>query len=177
MSAELTSVCHMTFHDKYLQPLPAFELGGRHIKPYHITIAAGAVLAPEVVEAAYAMTARLLSPPDGEMPAASWIVLREGRGPMYLCVYDWVWGNTVQVRTAAAAEPFVGCPDDDPAHFVETNRPFAGCVWELATLEHERAAWVRHMLAPHEPDLAAYLADRMPAAGVGLPRLPAGPHS
>jgi hypothetical protein len=43
-----------------------------------------------------------------------------------------------------------------------------GCVWELAVLEHERAAWVRHMLTPAEPDLAAYLADRPADGPVGL---------
>ena len=61
--------------------------------------------------------------------------------------------------SAAAGEPYLGCPDDDPAHFVPNARILAGCVWELTVLEHERAAWVEHMLVPDEPDLDAYLAD------------------
>jgi hypothetical protein len=39
---------------------------------------------------------------------------------------------------------------------------------ELAPFEHERAAWVRHMLAAEPPDLAAYLRDTFrdgPAGG------------
>ena len=157
----------MPFHDKYVHALPELDLAGRHVKPYHITLEPDGVLAAEIVGAAYAMAADLATAPDDEMPPASWLVLHEGRSAMYLCVYDWVWGNSIRVRTAAAGEPFVGCPDDDLTHFVETNQPFAGCVWELATMEHERAAWVRHMLVPEEPDLESYLADRVPDGPVG----------
>jgi hypothetical protein len=39
--------------------------------------------------------------------------------------------------------------------------PAIACVWELAVLDHERRAWVRHVLArPHGPDAGAYLRDR-----------------
>jgi len=160
----------MPFADKFVHFQPVFELAGRHIKPYHITREPDGVLAPAIVDAAYAMAENLLTPPDHEMPPASWLVLHEGKKPMYLNVYDWVWGNAVEVRTAAAAEPYCGCPDDDPTHFVVNTRVFAGCVWELALLEHERAAWVRHMLAPERPALEAYLSDGAPDGPVGTGR-------
>ncbi len=38
-----------------------------------------------------------------------------------------------------------------------------------APLEHERSAWVRHILQPDEPDLAAYLADQRPPGPAGNP--------
>lgn len=101
------------------------------------------------------------------MPPASWLVLHEGKGAMYLCLYDWVWGNAVQVSAAAAGEPFLGCTDDDLTHFIVPARAMAGCVWELATLEHERAAWARHILLPDSPHLDSYLADRIPDGPVG----------
>jgi hypothetical protein len=158
----------MPFQDKYVRSQPAFELGGRHMKPYHITLGPAAQLAPAIVDAAYTVAAKLLNPPDLEMPPASWLVLHEGgRGAMYVCVYDWVWGNAVEVRSASAAEPFFDCPDDDPSHFVKNTRVLAGCVWELAVLEHERAAWVRHMLAPDQPDLDGYLGDALADGPVG----------
>jgi hypothetical protein len=160
----------MPFHDKYLRSLPLLELAGRQVKPYHVTREPDGVLAPDIVEAACAMAAKLVTPPDHEMPPASWLVLHEGKVPNYLCVYDWVWGNAIQVSTAAAAEPYVGCPDDDPTNFVVITRPMFGCVWELAVLEHERAAWVHHMLAPDQPDLASYLADTMADGPVGFER-------
>ncbi len=82
--------------------------------------------------------------------------------------YSWVWDNVLEYHTAAAGVPFLGCPDEDPTHFIELERPWIGCVWELAPLEHERAAWVKHLLSG-APDLAAYLADTcrpQPAGGV-----------
>jgi hypothetical protein len=160
----------MPFHDKFLRSLPAFELAGRQVKPYHITNQPAGVLAPHIVDAAQAMALTLVTAPDHEMPPASWLVLHEGKAASYLCVYDWVWGNAIAVSTAAAAEPFFGCPDDDPANFVAITRPLVGCVWELAVLEHERGAWVRHMLAPQHPDLESYLADFMPDGPVGFHR-------
>ena len=67
--------------------------------------------------------------------------------------------------------PFLGCPDEDPRHFTELRRPWIGCVWELAPLGHERAAWIGHVLAPERPDLAGYLADvlRGGTTAAGLP--------
>ena len=39
---------------------------------------------------------------------------------------------------------------------------FTACAWDLAVIGHERAAWVRHVLARGEgPDLDAYLSDRL----------------
>ena len=47
-------------------------------------------------------------------------------------------------------------------------RPGVGCVWELGVLEHERTAWIRHVLAPDRPDLAGYLADTRAEGPVGF---------
>jgi hypothetical protein len=165
----------MSFRDKFVRAQPVFDLAGRRVKPYHITREPDSTLAPAIVEAAYAMAEQMLGPPDREMPPASWLVLHEGKTPMYLCVYDWVWGNAVEVISAAAAEAGLGCPDEDPTHFVPNKRILAGCVWELTLLEHERAAWVRHMLVPGEPDLDAYLADAVPDGPVGIRRHAIGP--
>jgi hypothetical protein len=158
----------MPFRNKHLHALPVFGLGGRHIKPYHITREPDGTLRP-----------RSSGPPTRWRPGwlrrrttrcrrASWLVLHEGKGAMYLCLYDWVWGNAVRLGAAAAGEPFLGCTDDDLTHFIVPAQAMVGCVWELATLEHERAAWARHMLVPDVPDLDAYLADRIPEGPVGL---------
>jgi hypothetical protein len=165
----------MPFSDKFVRAQPVCDLAGRRIKPYHITREPDTTLAPVIVEAAYVMAERMLAPPDHEMPPAGWLVLHEGKVPVYLCVFDWVWGNAVEVISAAAAEPYLGCADGDRTHFVASTRILAGCVWELALLEHERAAWVRHMLVPDEPDLGAYLADTAPDGPVGIRRHALGP--
>ena len=82
-------------------------------------------------------------------------------------VIKWVWDNVLEVHSAAAGEPFLGCPDRDPTHFVELVKPWVGCVWELAPFGHERSAWVRHLLAPERPDLDGYLADFFPEGPAG----------
>ena len=150
----------MTFHEKYLRAAGTVAVGGRQVKRYHVSIE------PEIEEtikkAAAEFLPRLLAAPD-ETPPAAFVILHRGAGSAaYLNAYSWVWDNVIECRTAAAGVPFLGCPDEDPEHFTELTRPWIGCVWELAPLGHERAAWVRHMLSPDRPDLAGYLADVLP---------------
>jgi hypothetical protein len=46
-------------------------------------------------------------------------VLHRGNdGAAYLNAYSSVWGNVLHMRGAAAAQPMLGCPDEDPTHFV-----------------------------------------------------------
>jgi hypothetical protein len=156
----------MAFQNKELTVPEAVEVAGRHVKRYHID-QPDRRLEPEVVEAAYAYLPKLLPAPDGT-PAASWVVLHRGADTgAYLLAYSWFFDNVVQCRIAIAGQPALDCPDDDPAHFVPMDQPGVGCVWELGVLEHERRAWVRHVLAPERPDLAGYLADSRAEGPVG----------
>ena len=148
----------MTFNEKYLRATGTVTVSGRQVKRYHISIE------PEIEvgiqKAAAEFLPRLLPSPDDETPPASFVIVHRGAGSAaYLNAYSWVWGNVIESRTAAAGVPFLGCPDEDPEHFAELARPWIGCVWELAPLGHERAAWIRHVLSPARPNLAAYLAD------------------
>ena len=151
----------MTFNEKYLRAAGTVTVSGRQVKRYHISIE------PEIEvgiqKAAAEFLPRLLPSPDDETPPASFVIVHRGAGSAaYLNAYSWVWGNVIECRTAAAGVPFLGCPDEDPEHFAELARPWIGCVWELAPLGHERAAWIRHVLSPARPDLEAYLADVLP---------------
>ncbi|MEP7026911.1 MAG: hypothetical protein ABJB47_24500 [Actinomycetota bacterium] len=158
----------MPFTDKYLRTAASVEASGRQVKRYHVSTADAAIEAG-IQRAAGEFLPRLLPAPDGETPPASFTVLHRGAGAAYLCAYSWVWGNVIECRTAAAGVPFLGCPDEDPEHFTELARPWIGCVWELAPLGHERAAWVRHVLAPDAPDLPGYLADVLTDGTTAVP--------
>ncbi len=148
----------MSFSEKYLRALGPVPVGGRQVKRYHVSIEPE--IEDSVQQAAYAFLPRLVAPPDDETPPAAFAIVHRGGGAgAYLNAYSWVWGNVIECRTAAAGVPFLGCVDEDPRHFTELRRPWIGCVWELAPLGHERAAWIRHVLAPERPDLAGYLAD------------------
>jgi hypothetical protein len=150
----------MTFTEKSLRTLPPIEVAGRAIKRYHV-FPAGASIEPEIEHAAHELLPKLLPEPDGT-PPATFIVLHTGKdGAAYLNAYSWVWDNVLHMRAAAAAQPALDCPDDDPANFVVVERPWIGCVYELPPVGHERNAWVRHMLVPDVPDLDGYLADML----------------
>jgi hypothetical protein len=121
-----------------------------------------------VQEAAYAFLPALLPDLDDETPPAGFAVLHRNRQGAFLNAYSWVWGNVIECQIVVAGIPFLGCPDDDPTHFTPLTRPWIGCVWELAPFGHERTAWVRHVLFPEAPDLAAYLADTFPEGMTGV---------
>lgn len=162
----------MTFTERFLAAAPEIRAGGRRIKTYHLGVKPGPI-DPEVLAAAEAFLPRLVAPPDGTTPPAAFAIIHRGSDAAYLNVYSWVWDNVLECHTAAAGIPFLGCPDTDITNFVPLERPWIGCVWELGPFEHERSAWVRHMLMPDAPDLEAYLADRLDEASTGGPRTPA----
>ncbi|MEU8131813.1 hypothetical protein AB0B68_31760 [Micromonospora sp. NPDC049049] len=158
----------MAFRDKELRTPGPVLIGGRQLKRYHMDQPERPI-EPEVEKAAYDLLPDLLADVvDDGTPAAGWVVLHRGADTgAYLLAYTWVWDNALEIRVAAAGKPALDCPDDDPAHFVHLRRPAVGCVWELAVLEHERAAWVRHMLLPESPNLTDYLRDTRAEGPVG----------
>lgn len=169
MSGIGPTVSGMAFTEKYLRSVGPVKVAGREVKRYHVA-AIGTEIDDGIQRAAYGLLPKLLPPPDGEAPPASFVVLHRGSGPAaYLCAYSWVWGNVIEARTAAAGVPFLGCEDEDPENFRPLDRRWIGCVWELAPFEHERSAWVRHVLTPAEPDLDGYLADVAPDGMTGGP--------
>ncbi|MFC4587941.1 hypothetical protein [Sphaerisporangium corydalis] len=156
----------MAFKEKYLRVADPIEIGGRQVKRYHITTFDTEIEEP-VQKAAYAYLPEVL-PARDETPPAAFTVLHRGADAAYLIAYTWMWDNVLECGSAAAGVPFLGCDDTDPTNFTKVARPWIGCVWELAPLEHERAAWVRHMLVPDKPHLSAYLADVRATGTVGL---------
>lgn len=153
----------MTFSEKYLWSPSAIEIVGRWVKRYHINTIGGQI-ADGIQGAAYQFLPQLLPEPDGQAPPAGWVILHKGAAaPAYLVAYSWTWGNVVECRAAVAGIPELGCDDENPENFKILDRPWMGCVWELAPFGHERSAWVRHVLQPETPDLDGYLADVLPA--------------
>lgn len=152
----------MTFSEKYVRPAGVIEAAGRQVKRYHVSTTGGPI--PRGIQnAAYGFLPRLLPKPDGETPPGGWVILHKGAAiPAYLVAYSWTWGNVVECRAAVAGIPELGCDDENPENFRLLERAWMGCVWELAPFGHERSAWVRHVLQPDQPDLAAYLADALP---------------
>ena len=158
----------MTYADRHLTVPGVIDVAGRRIKRYHVNVTPTEI-APAIQQAAYAFLPELLADAD-DTPAAAFTILHRGGDGAYLNAFSWVWDNVLECHTAAAGVPFIGCPDTDLTHFAPLPKPWIGCVWELPPLEHERAAWVRHLLATDRPDLDAYLADTFAPGPVGLAR-------
>jgi hypothetical protein len=156
----------MPFEEKLLASLPPIAAGGRRFKRYYVTTET-AVITAEIEEAAFGLLPTLLPDLDGTPPAGFAVLHRGADGAAYLNAYTWVWDNVLHMRGAAAAQPALGCQDTDPTHFMALDRPWIGCVWELPPIQHERDAWVRHMLAPDVADLDGYLTDAMPSGRTG----------
>lgn len=156
----------MTFTEKHLLVPPVSSASGRQLKRYEVNLDPAGI-DPAIARAAYAFLPSLLPAPDDGTPPVTFTVLHQTGQGSYLNAYSWVWGNVLHFAGAAAGQPMLDCPDDDPTNFVRVHKPWIGCVWELPPLEHERSAWARHILVPEEPDLDAYLADSLPPGLVG----------
>ncbi|MGH8828608.1 MAG: hypothetical protein ACRDVZ_13645 [Jiangellaceae bacterium] len=154
----------MVFVEKSLHVLPPLTIAGRHVKRYHVS-AASTEIEPAIEKAAYDFLPQ--RPDPDNTPRATFVVLHRAETAAYLNAYSWVWNNVIYCGVAVAGIPFLGCPDDDPTHFIKLDRPWIGCVWELPALGHEPSAWVQHMIEPAEPDLDAYLADVLPSGPTG----------
>jgi hypothetical protein len=156
----------MSMTEKFLRAPGPTEIRGRTLKRYHITTIEAAIESG-IEKAAWDILPELVPEPDDETPPAGWLVLHRGASAAYLCAYSWVWGNVVEMRSAAAGEPYLGCPDTNPEHFIVLDRRWIGCVWELAPFGHERSSWVRHILDPDLPDLTGYISDTLPEGRTG----------
>jgi len=156
----------MSFAPRFLRSFGSADIGNRHVKRYHVNVH-DREIEPAIVEAAEAFLPRLYPQAADETPPATFMILHRGLDATYLVAYSWVWDNVIECHSATAGILKFGCPDLDPSHFAVLERSWVGCVWELAPFEHERAAWVRHMLEAEPPDLAAYLADTHPPGPVG----------
>src|SRR3954454_25160418 len=106
----------MPFAEKLLLALPPIAVAGRHVKRYHVT-ADPAGIEPQVEKAAYAILPELLPEPDGTPPATFVALHRATYDGAYLNVYSWAWHNVLRFRGAAAGQPMLGCPDNDPTNF------------------------------------------------------------
>lgn len=148
----------MPYAPRYLRPLAPITLRGRALKRYALTLDERPI-EPVVLSAVEAFAAKLVPSPDHEGPPAGFLVIHRTERATFVNAYSWVWTNVLHCQAAAAGEPVLGCPDASPANFMVLTRPLIGCVWELAPLDHERGAWIRHVLAPATPRVELYLAD------------------
>jgi hypothetical protein len=114
-----------------------------------------------LVEAVRALAASVLPSPAVQTAGAEpdryglGFVIVHDAGDYCFALYDW-WAceNELHQRLYSA-------PLDSPGTLRAHPTPAIACVWELAVIDHERRAWLRHVLTrPDGPDVGAYLRER-----------------
>ena len=80
------------------------------------------------------------------------IIVHRGEEALWLLVQWWVGGGILRGLLAKS--------ELGQTRFVPADSSLIGCVWELQVVEHERTAWVRHMMSA-APDMDAFLSDRL----------------
>ena len=151
----------MAFEERIMRPVEAVRVGDWVLKGYHLTLA-GAEIEPVTVAAAVEHLGTIVEAPLEGEPSHGFYVLHHGEDALWLIVWTWRYADIVSVACSRASL-------DSPRAFTPLTEALAGCVWELAALVHERAAWVRHTMQPPSPDLSAYLVDVLPEGPVGAP--------
>lgn len=141
------------YRPRRTDPLGVHRVAGWSVKLTGIT-ADGAEMSLEQRRAALGAAERTLPAND---PGAAFLVAHRGEEALWVIVGWWRADISYQrmfhapLGTVRLAQ--VG--PDGPS----------GCVWELLAIDHERRAWVRHVLSrPHDPDLDSYLADTLVVA-------------
>lgn len=124
------------------------------VKVYGIS-ARGTEPGAALVEAACELAQREFPRPasGGGRHGVGFVIVHEGEEGDWVLL-DWWTADLLRhraFRSSSGAAEFTAVPPGEPA----------ACVWELAVIDHERRAWIRHVLAaPDSPDFSAYLDDR-----------------
>jgi len=135
-------------------PLGIWASEGWRLKEY--SIAYGRARARHrLVAAAESVVARVLPSPavTPTRYGVGFLGIHDGRGGNFVFVDWWEQENELHHHVFFSTS-------DEPAEL----RPWApddpiACVWDLSVVAHERAAWIRHVLAADRPDIDGYLAD------------------
>ncbi|GLW66804.1 hypothetical protein Arub01_50480 [Actinomadura rubrobrunea] len=135
------------------------ETAGWRLKVYGITTE-GARPPAGLVDAALTLAPEVLPAPavlrDGAEPdryGLGFVVVHRA-GDFCFALYDW-WAGENELRQRLYSSPL-----DAPRALRPHPTPAVFCVWEGAVVDHERRAWLRHVLTrPEAPDVDAYLRD------------------
>ena len=139
-----------------MAPLAPIEIPGHALKLVVIHLADRPAPGGRTIEAARERACAVVPPAaarEGGSEGLGFAILHEGLQGTWLLLHWWAHGDILCGRLLRA-EP--GGRDFAP----QDDRPLVACVWELAAIEHERAAWVRAMLR-EAPSPEAYLADAL----------------
>jgi hypothetical protein len=152
----MTVVLAQGYTPRRVSPLGLWSGGGWRIKRY--SIAHGREQArPELVAAADSLIAGVLPAPavTATRYGVGFVGIHDGRGGNFVFVDWWEQENELHHRV------FFSTSEEPGELRAATQEDPIACIWDLSVVAQEREAWIRHVLTAREPDLEAYLADRV----------------
>jgi len=154
------------FEKRIVTFLGVHETAGTRLKVYGLRARGGAPIEPALRRAALEQAQRYLTEPAPECAAGgfAWsgleshrvgsLTIHPGREAVFLLLDVWVGENMLRHHV------WVSGKGDETIFESLWPTDVAMCVWEMAILQHERAAWLRHVLTERgEGDIDGYLAD------------------
>lgn len=141
------------YHPRRVRPLGLLRIDDWRVKLHELSAAPDFDPDPVAREAAQRAAAEALPRPGvGGGRYGVGFVIAHRTPTNYSYVVGW-WSYGCLLSTAAYSAPF-----SEPADITHSPSRQAGCVWELAVIDHERRAWTRTMLrARATGDVDAYL--------------------
>ncbi|WP_067467386.1 hypothetical protein [Actinomadura macra] len=146
-----------THRPRPVRPLGIHEGGGWRLKVYGITsegerppdelVGAALKAAPEALPS----PAVLRGGPDPDRYGLGFVVVHRA-GDFCFVLYDW-WAAENEIHQRLYSAPL-----DAPQELRPHPTPAVFCVWEGAAVDHERRAWIEHVLK--RSDVQGYLDDR-----------------
>ena len=161
-----TTVTFTPFEKREVRFLGLHDVVGTRLKVYGLGVRGAESIGAEWVSAALAQAERYLNGPSlqGHAGGVSWseleshgvgvLTIHPGREAVFLLLDLWVGENMLRHHVWAS--------DKQNATGFESLSPtdVSMCVWEMAVLQHERSAWLRHVLTERgEGDITEYLHD------------------
>lgn len=113
----------------------------------------------EPADALIEAAGRLLT--DGDTPVdpshkAGFLVIHAGMDMDFILIGYWVNGNELMLKVWKCAPG-----QTDQLMAADLNTSSMACTWDIVVINHERDAWVKHILTPAEPDVDAYVHDQL----------------
>jgi hypothetical protein len=125
---------------------------GWRVKLYGISATAATPRAALLSATLRASASALPSPPLTDDRYGIGFAIAHDAADYCFALVDW-WSGENEIHQRLFSAPL-----DRPEEMKPHPSEAIGCVWELAVIDHERRAWLRHVLAnPEGPDPDAYL--------------------
>lgn len=144
------------YRSKFFQFRGVWEIDDTRLKFYTIGSGANTEFTDGLIGSARDYAAESLPRAkalEGSDHNLGYVILHPGQMAKWLLIHWWA-NQDIALAMLASAAPGA----DSIQFFSQDHRHFHACVWEHVVINHERDAWVKHMMRD-QSDPGSYLAD------------------